>query len=111
MRAAKRWILWRPEVVDGKEQKKPVYPCNAKEPKTWLTFEQALREAEARNAEIGFVLGQGFCGIDLRRLHLGRRRGLFLMPRKICFRCRLTLKNPQVGSGLHAIINGTISEP
>jgi hypothetical protein len=65
MRSARRWILWRPEFKNGKKVKKPVFPYNATQPETWMTFEQALREAEIQNAFLGFVLGNGFIGFDL----------------------------------------------
>jgi hypothetical protein len=66
MRAARRWILWRPgKWKNGKREKKPVFRYNATKPETWMTFEQALREAEIQNAFLGFVLGDGFIGFDL----------------------------------------------
>ena len=65
MRAARRWILWRYVWKKNRLVKKPVFPYNATRPSTWMTFEQALREAEAQNAFLGFVLGGGFIGFDL----------------------------------------------
>ena len=66
MRAARRWILWRPgKLKKGKREKKPVFPYNATQPETWMTFERALREAEIQSAFLGFVLGDGFIGFDL----------------------------------------------
>jgi primase-polymerase (primpol)-like protein len=107
MRAASRWNVWKREFVDGKEQKKPVYPCNATQPKTWLTFEQAVQRAEdPKVAGIGFTLGDTFCGIDLDgcRDDDGTLNEAAIDLLALGTYCE---ESPS-GKGLHAIFCGTI---
>lgn len=66
LRDANRWVLWRHE--GGK--KPPIAPdgrkINLLDSTGWLTFDEALAALQTANADgIGFVLGDGFGGIDL----------------------------------------------
>jgi hypothetical protein len=107
MRSARRWILWRPEVKDGKEQKKPVWPYNATKPSTWLTFEQALREKEkTQNVALGFVLGGGFVGFDLDGC-IAEDGTLSDAAQDLVLLQTYCEKSPGA-YGLHAIVCGTI---
>src|SRR5262249_19415939 len=71
----KRWVLWRWEFKDSKWRK---IPCSAKlgeadedwnrakcnDPKTWSSFKAVLGRLRHFDG-IGFMLGDGFAGIDL----------------------------------------------
>ena len=67
MREAKRWVVWQYEVRDGKKTKVPHTPgkgqAKSTDRETWVTFEEA-RRAEEFYSGIGFVLGDGWLGLD-----------------------------------------------
>lgn len=73
IRSAPRWVCWRGESRGGKGgvTKRPLRPqeeeapaaCN--DPSTWGTLEAAVRSAQANAWGIGFMLGDGFVGVDL----------------------------------------------
>ena len=108
MRSARRWILWRRDIKSGKEQKKPVYPYNATKPASWVTFEQAMREAVSQNADIGFVLGGGFVGIDLDKCIA--KDGTLTDAAQDLVSLQTYVELSPSEEGLHAIICGTIPE-
>ncbi|WP_292366440.1 DUF5906 domain-containing protein, partial [Methanoculleus sp. UBA208] len=67
MRQAARWVVWQYEIRDGKKTKVPQTPgkgqAKSTDPTTWVTFEEACR-AEQFYSGIGFVLGDGWLGLD-----------------------------------------------
>jgi hypothetical protein len=71
MRAAHRWVCWRPDQRDGKWTKVPVNArtlnlAKSNDPTTWSTFDDAVRAATADpELGIGFMLGDGWLGVDL----------------------------------------------
>jgi putative DNA primase/helicase len=105
LRAERRWVCWRYEERDGKPTKVPVTPegapakCN--DPSTWTTFEACVAAA-TRNGQIagiGFVLGNGFVGVDLdhaRDPESGRNRRV---GRKIIDRLRSYTEISPSGNG------------
>jgi putative DNA primase/helicase len=72
MLAETRWVAWRYETRDGnpKPTKVPVDPhtgerASTTDPKTWGTYAKAtMRAAKGNLAGVGFVLGDGWLGID-----------------------------------------------
>lgn len=72
IRAAPRWVLWRYEWGEGrKEWAKQPFQTNGRlaksnDPKTWATFDE-IRAVHGDGAYdgIGFMLGDGFAGVDL----------------------------------------------
>ena len=64
LRRENRWLVWR-EVPDGNRiAKKPLSKVN--DPSTWITFKEAVRLYRAGGVSgIGFVLGDGWGGVDL----------------------------------------------
>lgn len=68
LRQERRWVLWRIEERDGKATKVPYQTSGARasstDPKTWASFPEALKALDNFNG-IGFVLGDGWVGIDL----------------------------------------------
>jgi len=73
MKDAPRWVVWRYEDDGpGKKPKKMPYraddgtPADSTDPATWCDFNTALAAYEAGDySGLGFVLGDGFAGIDL----------------------------------------------
>lgn len=72
--ASARWILWqaRPKPNSEKLDKVPIDPrtghkANAHDKSIWLTFDQVRLyfEQTTKADGIGFVLGDGFCGVDI----------------------------------------------
>ena len=67
MRQAARWVAWQYEIRDGKKTKVPHTPgkgrASSTDPATWVSFEEAVR-AEQFYSGIGFVLGDGWLGLD-----------------------------------------------
>jgi len=66
----RRWILWRSIVRGGAASKIPwsVYdrPASSTDPATWHDFETVVVQFRAGyHAGLGFVLGDGFAGLDL----------------------------------------------
>jgi putative DNA primase/helicase len=73
MKQEQRWLVWRFEQRDGRVTKVPYQArrggrrASSTEPTTWSTFE-AARDVFLANTTyngVGFVLGNGWCGIDL----------------------------------------------
>jgi len=68
MTAAPRWVVWQYESRDGKRTKILHDPrtgrrASSTDPETWTTYEEAARVRE-HYAGIGFVLGDGWIGVD-----------------------------------------------
>lgn len=70
MTAERRWVLWKYVDRDGKPRKVPKQPsrANAKstDPATWCSYEEAClaRGSSDYFDGIGFVLGDGWAGVD-----------------------------------------------
>jgi len=71
MKAAKRWVTWHTGTRNGKTTKIPYVAgtrtkASSTDPTTWRTFGEALRAHRAGHSDgIGFVLGDGWAGVDL----------------------------------------------
>src|SRR5579883_1035808 len=63
LRLAARWINWKPERRGAKFIKRPVN-ARVNDASTWLKFSEARTRAIAQGLGLGFVLGDGFIGID-----------------------------------------------
>jgi hypothetical protein len=70
MLGERRWVAWRYEERDGKQTKVPINPetgeyASATDSTTWGTHADAMRRAAKSGlAGVGFVLGDGWVGID-----------------------------------------------
>jgi hypothetical protein len=70
LRQEPRWVLWRLILKDGRWAKVPIRPsgrnASSTDPTTWTSFD-AVAEAYRRGGYegIGFVLGDGWAGVDL----------------------------------------------
>jgi hypothetical protein len=71
MREETRWVNWRYAVVNGKRTKIPYVAglkrkASSTDPKTWRAFAETLAAQQGGGGDgIGFVLGDGWIGIDL----------------------------------------------
>ena len=75
MRNEPRWVLWKYEGRGGGTTKIPLQPngkpARSNDCSTWTTFEQAFTAAEASNHGLGFMLGDGWAGVDLDHVRQG----------------------------------------
>jgi hypothetical protein len=77
MKATGRWVCWRWECRDADWTKVPIDPktgrrAKSNDPGTWGSFDAACRRYERRCESgaidgIGFMLGDGWCGVDADR--------------------------------------------
>jgi putative DNA primase/helicase len=114
LRGERRWVCWRYEERAGKATKVPITPegapakCN--DPSTWATFQTCLAAA-TRNGQIagiGFVLGDGFAGVDLDH---ARDRGsgqIAEWAARIIDRLRSYTEISPSGTGIHIICRGSL---
>jgi len=71
LKAVNRWVVWKYEVVEGSSKpKKAPYNAlgkraNIANSANWMNFETALAVYKTGYDGIGFVLGDGFAGIDV----------------------------------------------
>lgn len=70
LREEDRWLVWRYERRDGKRTKVPYAStggsASSTDPGTWSSFDAAVAARETARADgIGFVLGDGWMGVDL----------------------------------------------
>lgn len=76
LRAEPRWVVWRSVTRGGKPTKAPFRPsgdpAKSTDPATWCSFEEALAASEVGRFDgIGFVLGDGWAGVDLDKARAG----------------------------------------
>lgn len=69
MALMKRWVLWIwKRDGKGKFTKMPIQAngraASSTDPDTWCDFATAVAAAQRMNCGIGFVLGEGVCGVD-----------------------------------------------
>jgi putative DNA primase/helicase len=114
LRAERRWVCWRYEEREGKWTKVPVTPQGApaksNDPSTWTTF-QACIAAPTRNGQIagiGFVLGDGFVGIDLDHARDHETCEIADWAKKIIDRLRSYTEISPSGKGIHIICRGSL---
>jgi len=117
LRTHKRWLVWRLETRVGKTTKVPYQAMNPKKlasstnSDTWSDFWSAVATVEEGQAEgIGFVLGDGFIGIDLdncRDPQSGKRSA---DADEILAGMKSYSEASPSGKGIHIIIKGTLPE-
>jgi len=110
-----RWVCWRSIIRSGKPTKCPVNPNTGKaasstDSKTWSNFETACRAwREGGVAGIGFMLGEGFTGIDLDA-HVAADGELSSMAQYIVGSMQSYSELSPSGTGLHIIVRATLSK-
>lgn len=105
LKADRRWVLWRYVLKGERWSKLPFQildsPAKSNDPSTWTTFDHALNAylCPGRFDGLGFVLGDGWAGIDLD--HVAHAPAAFL-DRLTCYR-----ETSPSGAGLKAIGRAT----
>jgi len=114
LRRLGRWVCWRYEEREGKLTKVPVTPEGARakcnDPSKWTTF-QACVAAASRNGQIagiGFVLGDGFVGVDLDRARDPETGQIADWAKKIIDRLQSYTEISPSGAGIHVICRGKL---
>ena len=110
MMKQRRWVVWKPVERDGKWTKIPVDPntrenARSNDPSTWSTFEQAVRCADMYDLGLGFMLGDGWLGVDFDHVAEDRR----IVDRWISQWAAETtayVEYSPSGTGIHAIYHG-----
>lgn len=110
LKALKRWVCFKMQTFGNRTRKIPVTPgtgmfAKVDQPDTWDTFEHAL-EAEPRYDGIGYVLGDGYFGVDLDHV-IARGRLSEKAKTIIALMDTYTEVSPS-GQGVHMIARGTI---
>ena len=113
MKEADRWILWKVGERDGAWTK---VPCDAEgrnasvtDRSKWLSWTEALEAVEDAPYGLGFVLGEGWVGVDFdkvatRRVLHDTDDGRFI--RGWLERCGTWCEWSPSGTGVHAIYRG-----
>ena len=72
LKSLNRWVLWKLKTNEkGKMTKVPInakngYGAKSNDPDTWVSFDEAISKIELFNCKgIGFMLGNGYFGIDI----------------------------------------------
>lgn len=117
MLAAPRWVAWRYEQRDGKPTKVPINPGSGKRasstnPKTWGTLRQARIRAEVDHlAGVGFMLGDGFVGVDLDHCRSVETGAVESWAQAIIDAVDSYAEVSPRGAGAHIIAYGSIPTP
>jgi hypothetical protein len=122
LKSVRRWLLWKFEHRPG-ESKPTKVPYDAKaperrasstDPATWADFETALEAAKSNRCDgIGFVLGDGFVGIDLDHVcdpASGEIKPQHPWATKIINEVQSYSEVSPSGDGLHILIRGALPE-
>lgn len=106
MTEAYRWLLWRYEERGEKRTKVPYQASGEKadstDPTTWCAYGEALEAYRAGGFDgIGFVLGDGFCGVDLD--HCAEGGEVEPWAREIIDRLQSYTEFSPSGTGIHIV--------
>jgi hypothetical protein len=114
MKTSKRWLLWRSEERNGKSTKVPYSISGSKasvnDPATWTTFEQAVTALDSQEnafSGLGFVLGDGYLGIDIDDCLSDEQKPNALAIQIVEAVNSFTEISPS-GRGLHVIARGSL---
>ena len=111
----RRWLVARLEERDGRMTKVPYCAmdlnrrASSTDPETWTTFEVADDVAHGAGLLRGFVLGDGFAGVDLDHVvALDEAGTIESWAMDIVNRLDSYTEQSQSGAGLHIICKGTL---
>jgi primase-polymerase (primpol)-like protein len=123
MREAPRWVAWRYAVVNGKKTKVPYTPAphgskvlpmrkaSSTDGLTWRTFGEAIAVYRARGADgIGFVLGDGWIGIDLDHQRNAETGEVTPVAQEVIRAINSYTEVSPSGAGFHIIAKGVLPE-
>jgi putative DNA primase/helicase len=108
LRSERRWVLWGYEKRNGKLTKVPHTPwgrpAGSTNPSDWCSFDEALKAFQRGGFDrLGFVLGDGWAGIDLDSCLTSE------IPSEVQGIVKLVVGYTEIspsGSGLHIIARG-----
>lgn len=109
LKSAPRWVVWRYETRNGKATKIPLTVggtyASTTDPSTWATYDAALAayQSDGNASGVGFVLGDGWAGVDLDRDDEEARKYLD--------RLATYQERSPGGTGYHAIGRVSLSYP
>lgn len=113
LKSSVRWVVWRYEERNGKPTKVP-YDARrgtraaSDDPQTWCSFEEAVRahESSTTYAGVGFMLGDGWTGIDLDKCRSAETGVIEDWAVKIISEMDSYTEVSPSGLGIHILIRG-----
>lgn len=110
MIAARRWVAWKPVQRDGRWTKIPWSvsdaPASSTDPATWATFADATEFALERDIGLGFMLGDGWLGVDFDGVAGPKWQWRDDWVGEWAARARTYAEWSPSGTGIHAIFRG-----
>lgn len=114
LRAQKCWVCWKTKDRNGKPTKIPINPTTggqamSNNPETWSTFQLAINGVARYGLHgIGFMLGNGFVGVDLDHCRNPETGELTSEARDIVYILNSYTEVSPSGTGIHIICRGTL---
>jgi len=111
MISARRWVAWKPVERDGKWTKIPWSaetdgPASSTDPATWSSFADATEYALERSHGLGFMLGDGWLGIDCDAVAGPKWTWRDDWIGEWAASCKTFVEWSPSGTGIHAIFRG-----
>lgn len=112
----RRWVTWRLETRKGKPTKVPYDPYTghraaSDNPRTWGTFDDAVATYERDDyTGVGFVLGDGFVGVDLDKCRNPETGEIESWAIQIIGDLDSYSEVSPSGTGIHIIVRGNLPE-
>ena len=112
MKREKRWVLWKWCLVKGKWEKCPFQLSGPKaksnDATTWSTFEDAFQkyQSDQRYAGIGFMLGDGWSGVDFDECYDPETAEITLEVEAVLHRLASYSEISPSGVGLKTVVRG-----
>jgi putative DNA primase/helicase len=113
LKQADQWVLWKYEERDGKRSKVPHRPDGTKasstDASTWSTYETVKVAYEQGGYDgVGFVLGNGFTGVDLDHCRDPTTGEIVAWAKEIIDRLNTYSEVSPSGEGVHCILRGRL---
>jgi putative DNA primase/helicase len=122
MKQAPRWVCWaavekvrndgtRHFTKEPRQARDPSRKASSTNPATWSDFQAAMAAYEAGTASgIGFVLGDGWAGVDLDDVLNAEGNGVTREAEEIVGRLDSYTEWSPSGTGAHVIVRGDVAE-
>lgn len=117
MRNADRWVLWIKGERNGTTTKIPInamtgHGAKSNDPGTWTSFDRALSALDQQTdcVGLGFMLGDGWFGIDLDNHGTRTRAEMETLEREFLDALPSYNEYSQSGNGIHIICRGHLPE-
>lgn len=122
MRSVARWVVWRFESVTNRETgeirrtkvpyqaRSPKMKASTTDPRSWGTYAQAMAAVTQADTEgVGFVLGDGWAGIDLDHCRDAATGAIEAWAAEIVAEMATYTEISPSGSGLHLLLRATMA--